>query len=60
VRVRTSHSLNRVPCSIFAPGRRLALRELEQPGLANVAATLLQLLGFAAPDAYEASLLADR
>ncbi len=60
VRVRTSHSLNRVPCSIFAPGRPLALRELEQPGLANVAATLLQLLGYAAPDGYEPSLLADR
>jgi 2,3-bisphosphoglycerate-independent phosphoglycerate mutase len=57
--VRTSHTLNRVPCSIYAPGRQLALREIANPGLANVAATLLQLLGFAAPEGYEPSLLAD-
>jgi 2,3-bisphosphoglycerate-independent phosphoglycerate mutase len=58
--VRTSHTLNRVPCSIWVPGRpRPALREIENPGLANVAATLLQLMGFAAPDDYEPSLLAD-
>ena len=46
---------------IYAPGAQLALREAcEQPGLANVAATVLQLLGYAAPDDYEPSLLADR
>jgi len=59
-KVRTSHTLNPVPCSIYVPGRRVTLREgLEHPGLANVAATLLQLLGYAAPDDYEPSLLAD-
>jgi 2,3-bisphosphoglycerate-independent phosphoglycerate mutase len=57
--VRTSHTLNRVPCSIWVPERRLALREIANPGLANVAATLLQLMGFAAPEGYEPSLLAD-
>jgi 2,3-bisphosphoglycerate-independent phosphoglycerate mutase len=58
-RVRTSHTLNPVPCSIYVPGRRVELRrDLERPGLANVAATLLQLLGYAAPDGYEPSLLA--
>jgi 2,3-bisphosphoglycerate-independent phosphoglycerate mutase len=60
IKVRTSHTLNRVPCSIQVSGRRLALRDgLENPGLANVAATVLHLLGYAAPDAYEPSLLAD-
>ncbi len=60
VRVKTSHSLNRVPCHVWVPGRRLALRAgIERPGLANVAATLLQLLGHRAPADYEPSLLAD-
>ncbi len=60
IKVRTSHTLNRVPCSIHACGRRLALREgIQDPGLANVAATVLHLLGYAAPDDYEPSLLAD-
>lgn len=55
---RTSHSLNPVPCHIWAPGRELRLRPLAKPGLANVAATLLQLLGYQAPEDYEPSLLA--
>jgi 2,3-bisphosphoglycerate-independent phosphoglycerate mutase len=59
-KVRTSHTLNPVPCSIYVPGTRVALRQgLEHPGLANVAATLLQLLGYAAPADYEPSLLAE-
>ncbi len=59
-KVRTSHTLNPVPCSIYVPGTQVALRQgLEHPGLANVAATLLQLLGYAAPDDYQPSLLAD-
>ena len=54
-KARTSHSLNRVPCHLWVPGREVALRE---GGLANVAATLLQLLGFERPEGYEPSLLA--
>jgi 2,3-bisphosphoglycerate-independent phosphoglycerate mutase len=59
--VRTSHSLNPVPLAIFDPrepsgGPTLSLPE--RPGLANLAATTLELLGFAAPDDYEPSLLA--
>ena len=54
----TSHSLNPVPCHIWAPGHSLSLAPVEQPGLASVAATLLQLLGFAAPEGYRPSLLA--
>ncbi len=55
---RTSHTLNPVPCCIWAPGRELQLRPIALPGLANVAATLLQLLGYEAPEDYEPSLLA--
>jgi 2,3-bisphosphoglycerate-independent phosphoglycerate mutase len=59
-RARTSHSLNRVPFHVFAPGAKLRLRaDLAAPGLANVAATVLHLLGRSAPPDYEPSLLAD-
>jgi 2,3-bisphosphoglycerate-independent phosphoglycerate mutase len=59
--VRTSHSLNPVPFVIYDPrleahGPRL--RALEGAGLANVAATVLELLGFVPPADYEPSLLA--
>jgi 2,3-bisphosphoglycerate-independent phosphoglycerate mutase len=60
-RTRTSHTLNPVPFHVFAPGHELHLRRgLERAGLANVAATLLQLLGYAAPEDYYPSLLEDR
>ena len=58
-RWRTSHSLNPVPLLIrdFS-GRLPELRgDLNQAGLANVAATLIELLGFDAPGDYEPSLL---
>jgi len=59
-RRRTSHSLNPVPFIIHRRrGPELILREdLQAAGLANVAATLLELLGFAPPAEYEPSLLA--
>jgi 2,3-bisphosphoglycerate-independent phosphoglycerate mutase len=58
-RSKTSHSTNPVPCYIFAPGALLELApESVGRGLANVAATLLQLLGYAAPEGYAPSLLA--
>jgi 2,3-bisphosphoglycerate-independent phosphoglycerate mutase len=57
-RPKTSHTLNRVPFHVFAPSHALRLRrDLRRPGLANVAATLLQLLGFEAPEDYYPSLL---
>lgn len=58
--VKTSHTLNPVPLYLYAPSLvdRLDLREdLDRPGLANVAATVFQLLGFQAPEGYEPSLL---
>jgi 2,3-bisphosphoglycerate-independent phosphoglycerate mutase len=56
---KTSHTLNPVPFCIVTPGEApFHLADIEQPGLANVAATLMNLLGFAAPDDYEPSLIA--
>ncbi|MCC6527017.1 MAG: 2,3-bisphosphoglycerate-independent phosphoglycerate mutase [Polyangiaceae bacterium] len=59
-RAKTSHTLNPVPFYLVGPPGRppLALRALERPGLANVTATVLELLGFAAPSDWEPSLLA--
>lgn len=56
---RTSHSLNPVPFILYRQGKLVPLRgDLEKAGLSNVAATLLELLGFAPPQEYDPSLLA--
>jgi 2,3-bisphosphoglycerate-independent phosphoglycerate mutase len=56
---KTSHTLSPVPFAIFDPNYdgeyHMAARE--HPGLANVAATLLNLLGYEAPDDYEPSTI---
>ena len=55
---KTSHTLNPVPLHVFAPGAKLALDpRIERPGLANLAATVLQLLGYEAPADYQRGLL---
>jgi 2,3-bisphosphoglycerate-independent phosphoglycerate mutase len=60
-RAKTSHSLNRVPFHLYAPGGKLRFDpEVEgAAGLANLAGTLLQLMGYETPEGYERSLLAD-
>jgi len=59
-KVKTSHTLNRVPFYVYAPGApQLRLGDaVAEPGLANLAGTVLQLLGYAKPEDYEPSLLA--
>ncbi|NRA09283.1 MAG: 2,3-bisphosphoglycerate-independent phosphoglycerate mutase [Myxococcales bacterium] len=58
-RAKTSHSLNRVPFHVYAPGHNLRLDPGAGPAsLANLAGTLLQLMGYAAPADYAPSLLA--
>jgi 2,3-bisphosphoglycerate-independent phosphoglycerate mutase len=59
LRVKTSHTLNPVPFHLYAPSLSgLSLDTTRRsPGLANVAATTLNLLGFDAPEGYFASLL---
>ena len=60
---KTSHTLNPVPLTIFDPEHPDAwrLRDFaatgEVPGLANVAATLFNLLGYVAPKDYAPSLI---
>jgi 2,3-bisphosphoglycerate-independent phosphoglycerate mutase len=59
--VKTSHTLNRVPFLLYAPGYKLAIDEAQkEPGLANVAASVLYLLGLEAPADYEPSLVRSR
>jgi 2,3-bisphosphoglycerate-independent phosphoglycerate mutase len=55
---KTSHSLNAVPFYLYAPGADLRLRPADgEGGLANLAATVLQLLGLDSPEDYAESLL---
>ncbi len=59
-KAKTSHTLNPVPC-IFVSGQDnpgYQLREnLETAGLSNLAATILNLLGYEAPEDYDPSLI---
>lgn len=57
--VSTAHSLNPVPFIIVDSGyhREYRMADLSQKGLSNVAATLLNLLGFEKPQDYDPSLI---
>jgi 2,3-bisphosphoglycerate-independent phosphoglycerate mutase len=59
---KTAHSLNPVPFIIVeSSGRRYELKpDLDSAGLANVASTVVQLLGFDAPTEFEPSLISVR
>ena len=54
-----AHTLNPVPCIIkdYTTVNTFSLADLETPGLANVAATLCNLLGYEAPELYDPSLV---
>ncbi len=53
---RTAHSLNPVPFVIVSPDRKVRIRK-GNFGLANVAPTILGLMGIPAPDCWEESML---
>jgi 2,3-bisphosphoglycerate-independent phosphoglycerate mutase len=55
-----AHTLNPVPFVVndFSGANRLSLAGVPAPGLSNVAATLLALLGFGKPGDYDPSLVA--
>lgn len=55
----TSHTLNPVPFVIHDPAysEEYTMAEVQEPGLTNVAATLLNLLGYRAPEDYRPSLI---
>ncbi len=54
-----AHTLNPVPCIIkdFSGKNSFRLAGCDKPGLANVAATLCNLLGYEAPSIYDPSLV---
>lgn len=56
-KAKTSHTLNPVPLYIWCPQHELRLASIERPGLANIAATSTELLGFEAAEAHQRSLL---
>ena len=54
-----AHTLNPVPFIVkdFSGANRIQMRQLPQAGLGNVAATLLNLLGYEKPEDYDESLV---
>lgn len=56
---KTSHSLNPVPFIVVSPEKDVKLDETQSnvAGLANVAATVVELMGLKKPDAWEPSVL---
>lgn len=58
-KTKTAHTLNPVPFAIYDPqySGEYRMADLERPGLSNVAATLLNLLGYAKVEDYDSSLI---
>lgn len=59
-KAKTSHTLNPVPFVLISAEAEPAYRlrqDLETAGLSNIAATVLNLLGFEAPEDYDQSLI---
>jgi 2,3-bisphosphoglycerate-independent phosphoglycerate mutase len=56
---KTAHSLNPVPAIVYDPGNlsHARLADVEAPGIANLAATCMTLLGFRPPEDYTPSLV---
>ncbi|KAK1428108.1 hypothetical protein QVD17_16936 [Tagetes erecta] len=60
VQIQTSHTLQPVPVAIGGPGLATGVKfrkDVPNGGLANVAATVMNLHGFVAPDDYETTLI---
>nr|XP_043610197.1 2,3-bisphosphoglycerate-independent phosphoglycerate mutase-like [Erigeron canadensis] len=60
VQIQTSHTLQPVPVAIGGPGLAGGVKfrkDVPNGGLANVAATVMNLHGFVAPDDYETTLI---
>jgi 2,3-bisphosphoglycerate-independent phosphoglycerate mutase len=57
--VKTAHTLNPVPFIIYDPqyNGEYEMAHVNNAGLSNIAATLLNLLGYEKPDEYDASLI---
>jgi len=60
IQILTSHTLQPVPVAIGGPGLSSGVKfrtDLQTPGLANVAATVMNFHGFEAPSDYEPTLI---
>ncbi len=58
IKAKTSHTLNPVPLHVFAPSISVQLASHRSaPGLASLASTILDLMGYDAPEGYESSLI---
>ncbi|MQM13714.1 hypothetical protein Taro_046641 [Colocasia esculenta] len=60
IQILTSHTLNHVPIAMGGPGLEPGVRfrmDIPDAGLANVAATVMNLHGFEAPSDYELTLI---
>ena len=59
-KVRTAHSLNPVPAFVYDPSgcAKARLADTEGLGISSLAATCLNLLGFAAPEDYDRPIVA--
>ncbi len=57
--VKTAHTLNPVPFIIYDPkyNGEYQINEVEEPGLTNIAGTILNLLGYKNVDDYQESLI---
>ncbi|MGQ9852000.1 MAG: 2,3-bisphosphoglycerate-independent phosphoglycerate mutase [Candidatus Oleimicrobiaceae bacterium] len=59
-KAKTSHTLNPVPFIVFDPdysGEYRLRHDVPRAGLSNIAATIIELLGFAPPEDYDQSLI---
>ena len=59
-KAKTSHTLNPVPFIVYDPahaGSYTLRHDIARPGLAHIAATALDLMGYLAPQGYEPSLI---
>ncbi len=54
---KTSHTLNKVPFIIVDPHKRLTTSGTSDPGLASIAATIIEACGYQAPADYAPSLI---
>jgi 2,3-bisphosphoglycerate-independent phosphoglycerate mutase len=56
---KTAHTLNPVPFIIYDPGYKgeYKMRDLKNPGLTNIASTILNLLGYEKVEDYDESLI---
>ena len=57
VKVRTAHSLNPVPFIIYDKDEKHEMKDDPSFGLANIAATVVQLLGLEPHESWEPSML---